>query len=71
MHLYALCIMRYARYCDPTLRFHSKLFGVRITLKVLESTDLKIILLDHQNNSVENSSMMTNVKSFDILITKN
>jgi len=31
-------------------------------------TDLKIILLDHQNNYVENSSMMSNAaKNFDIL----
>jgi len=31
--------------------------------------DLKIILLDHQNNYVENPSMMSNAaKSFDILV---
>jgi len=33
-------------------------------------TDLKIILLDHQNNYVGNSSIMSNAaKSFDILTT--
>jgi len=33
-------------------------------------TNLKIILLDHQNNCVGNSSMMSNsTKSFDILVT--
>jgi len=33
-------------------------------------THLKIILLNHQNNYVKNSSMMSNVtKNFDILAT--
>jgi len=36
-------------------------------LKMQIHTDLKIILLDHQNNYVGNSSMISNVaKSFDI-----
>jgi len=39
-------------------------------LKIYVDMDLKIILLDHQNNYVENSNMMNNiVKSFDILAT--
>jgi len=42
-----------------------------ILLKYLKlELDLKIIILDHQNNYVGNSSIMSNAaKSFDILIT--
>jgi len=36
----------------------------------LLDTDLEIILLDHQNNFVETSKIMSNaVKNFDILTT--
>jgi len=36
--------------------------------KILLDTDLKIILLDHQNNFVETLKIMSNVaKNFDIL----
>jgi len=39
-------------------------------LKTELDADLKIILLDHQNNYVRNSSTMSNAaKSFDILAT--
>jgi len=37
--------------------------------KILLDTDLKIILLDHQNNFVETLKIMSNAKNFDILAT--
>jgi len=38
--------------------------------KILLNTDLKIILLDHQNNFVETLKIMSNsAKNFDILAT--
>jgi len=36
-------------------------------LKIWLNTDLKIILLDHQNNYVERLSVDNTAKSFDIL----
>jgi len=38
--------------------------------KILLDTDLKIILLDHQNNFVETLKIMSNAaKNYDILVT--